>query len=324
MKQFLIKSLVFFSIVVAILSLVLVRYGGYVDYFYEKFTSPRASSLILGDSRSLQGIQPEVIKQYFNNTEVERPILNYSFTLKQIAYGRPYTESIKRKLDSTTKNGLFIISVHPFTLSNRTAQHEEEEGVFFEANMPPHNMRYVNNSPNYEYLFKNWDYFHFRGIIRKSSKTHKDGWLEETNLPDDKKLLQQWKQNQVSLYGGFSEKWKKSPVRMAHLEELCNYLNKHGEVFMLRMPIDDDLLQIENAYWENFDKDMDKLSKKLHVGYINFNTSENRFQTYDGIHIDKFAGVPFTENLCDSISSMLKARKYVLEDSKKDLDLDYE
>ena len=108
MKKFLIKSLLFFVLVISIISIVLITSGGYVDYFYEKFTTPKAKSFILGDSRSMQGVQPSIINNYFENGEYETPILNYSFTIAQVSYGPLYTESIKKKLDSTTKNGLFI------------------------------------------------------------------------------------------------------------------------------------------------------------------------------------------------------------------------
>lgn len=113
MKKFLYKSILFFAVVTAIITSVLVFYGGYVDYFYNKFTTPKASSMIFGDSRSLQGIQPRIINAHFEGSDIELPMFNYSFTLGQIAYGKPYLNSIKKKLDTTTTNGLFIITVHP-------------------------------------------------------------------------------------------------------------------------------------------------------------------------------------------------------------------
>jgi len=313
MKKFLLKCLVFFSIVIGIITFVLIFYGGNVDYFYEKFTTPKSKALVLGDSRSLQAIQPRVLNEYFKNSDLELPMLNYSFTLKQIAYGKPYTESIKRKLDTTAKNGLFIVTVHPFTLSNRSGNDEEEQGIFFEADMPPHNMEYVDVNPNYEYLYKNFNYFHFRGIFRKSSKTHKDGWLEEKNLPTDKKVLDKWTVKGIKSYDGMAKKWKKSSIRLTYLEELINYLKDYGTVFMVRLPVDNEVLKIEDRYWNNFNKDMIGISKRSKVNYINFSVTENQFKTYDGVHIDKFAGVPFTNTLCDSISKYIKFKKTISE-----------
>ncbi|SFC35249.1 hypothetical protein SAMN04489722_102266 [Algibacter lectus] len=301
MKKFLYKSILFFAVVTTIITSVLVFYGGYVDYFYNKFTTPKASSMIFGDSRSLQGIQPRIINAHFEGSDIELPMFNYSFTLGQIAYGKPYLNSIKKKLDTTTTNGLFIITVHPFTLSNRG----DKEGTYFEKDMPPYNMEYVNSNPNYEYLIKNWNFFHFRGIFRQSSNTHKDGWMEEKNLPKDTRLLNQWKNGQISLYTRYSKTWTKSNTRLNDLNELANYLKNFGQVFLVRLPIDKELFEIENRYWPSFNEEILKITNKESINYLNFCKEENFFKTYDGIHIDKFSGVEFTKILSDSIQHHL-------------------
>ncbi|MDO7136434.1 hypothetical protein [Algibacter lectus] len=301
MKTFLFKSLLFFGVVTVITTSVLVFYGGYVDYFYNKFTTPKASSMIFGDSRSLQGIQPRIINDYFDSSDLDLPMFNYSFTLGQIAYGKPYFSSIKKKIDTSTTNGLFIITVHPFTLSNRG----DAEGSYFEKNMPPHNMEFVNTNPNYEYLIKNWNMFHFRGVFRQSTNTHKDGWMEEKNLPKDTALFKQWKDGQIALYTKYSKIWTKSNNRLKDLSEIAAYLSNYGNVFLVRLPIDQELLEIENKYWPNFNNEMLKIVEMQTVDYINFSQKENYFKTYDGIHINKFAGVEFTKTLCDSLSKRL-------------------
>ncbi|WP_136481123.1 hypothetical protein [Cognatitamlana onchidii] len=300
MKTFLLKSLLFFILVTSITTIILITCGGYVDYFYEKFTTPKSSSFILGDSRSMQGIQPRVIDDYFKQDTYELPMTNYSFTISQIAYGPSYAESIRRKLDLNTKNGLFIITVNPWVLSSRPG-FDETKGEFFEENMPPHNMTFVDHNPNFEYLLKNFNYFHFKAIIRRSSKMHKDGWLEESNLPKDDTTLNLWKEKQISIYESFSEQWKKSQFRLDSLKELAMLLDAHGDVVFLRLPIDTKILEIENVYWEQFNKDIIEISKKSEVDYIDFSKSSGVYKTYDGNHLDKYGGVDFTKALCDSI-----------------------
>ncbi len=302
MKKFFIKSILFFGLVISVISFILFFYGGYVDYYYPKFVSPPATSLILGDSRSFQGIQPQVIDTYFKDTNLDLNVLNYSFTIVEVAYGEPYKQSIIRKLDPNTKNGIFILSVHPFVLSARDENDNPEKNIYFETNLPPNNMQNVNLKLNVEYFFRNFDYFHFRGILRKTSETHKNGWLEETNLPDDKELLAKWKKKQIELYTGFAKKWRKSPKRLQSLDEISKILKKYGNVFLVRLPIDKEFIELENNYWPNFDKDMQDLCYRNGLDYINF-TVNNHFKTYDGIHIDKFKGVNFTNTLCDSIAA---------------------
>lgn len=301
MKQFIIKGIIFTCLIFSIISFVLVYYGGYVDYFYEKFTTPKAKSFIIGDSRSLQGIQPAVIDNYFNN-RFSSPILNYSFTIAQVSYGPLYSESIKRKLDNSGDNGLYILIVHPWILSTRESD-DEENGVFFEENKPPHNMKYVNFSPNFEYFFKNLGYFHFRSIFRKTSKLHKDGWLEESNLPKDKTILKNWTSNQVSMYSGYSKQWKKSTYRLKSLDSLINYLNPLGTVCLVRMPVCREILEIEENYWSDFDKDIGDITDRHGVCYVNFKSMSHTFEYYDGNHLNKFSGKSFTKLLCDSINN---------------------
>jgi hypothetical protein len=300
MKKFLIKSLFFFLLIVVTISTILMAFGGYVDYFYEKFTTPKAQSLILGDSRSMQGIQPAVINDYLSSSEYSLPMMNYSFTIAQIAYGPLYSESVRKKLDPTTKNGLFILTVNPWILSSREGD-DEKNGVFFEKDMPPHNMELVSMNPNIEYLIKNFNYFHFKSIIRRTSKMHKDGWLEESNLPKDIITLNEWKDKQVIMYNGYASEWEKSEFRLQSFESLIKYLKDFGTVLLIRMPIDEKIIDIENNYWFNFDLEINGIANKTNTHYINFTTVNNDYKTYDGNHLDKFGGVTFTKNICDSI-----------------------
>jgi hypothetical protein len=304
MKQFLYKLTFFGAVITVIISVILLRYGGNIDYFYVKFTTPKQSSFILGDSRSFQGIQPQIIDDYFNDGTFNLPMFNYSFTITQAAYGELYTQSVKNKMVPSTKNGLFILSVHPWLLAQRESDVFKEK-IFTEAGNPPHNMSFVNVNPNFEYFFKNYNYFHFKSMFRKNSELHKDGWMEERNLPKDSVTLNAWKKNQVSIYQGFAKRWKKCSYRKLELEKLIVFLKQHGTVVLVRMPIDNKLLTIEEHFWVNFDEEINQLALKQKISYFNF-SKKNNYKTYDGNHIDKFAGKIFTRELCDSIKKTIQ------------------
>lgn len=298
MKDFLTKAILFFILTMVGLAFLLLKYGYFVDYFYEKFTTPKQTSLILGDSRSMQGIQPRIINQELKNDGYDLPIFNYSFTIAQINYGKPYTESIKKKLQSSS-DGLFIVNVHPWLFTEREGD-DLKNGIYSERSNPPYNMVFTNTNPNFEYFVRNFKYFHFRSIIKQTAELHKDGWLEESNLPKDKESLQTWKNNQILLYKSFAKKWRKSTVRKNDFIKMVEFLQKNGKVILVRMPVDAKILNIENNFWHNFDEEINIVSKQLNVKYINF-SKENKYKTYDGNHIDKYGGVVFTKELCDSI-----------------------
>jgi len=283
------------------MSCILMNFGGEVDYFYEKFTTPKAKSLIIGDSRSFQGIQPKEINEYFKTTDLELPMLNYSFTIAQAIIGPLYNESIYKKLDPSTKNGLFIISITPEMLTEHKG-FSHRDGEFREAGQPPHNMQFVNMNPNFEYLFKNIRFFHFKGMFRQNSKTHKDGWLEETNLPSNKEVFESWKEVQIHLFLEDAKKSKISQLRVQSLNHLIQRLKKQGHVFLLRMPISKEFYAYEEQYFPEFDRIMDSTANTNHITYINFKNHDAVYKTYDGHHLDKFSGKQFTNDLSHLIN----------------------
>lgn len=298
MKRFLIKITLFFILTVIGLSFILMKYGGFVDYFYQKFTVPQQTSMIFGDSRSLQGIQPQIINQELKDLGYDLPMFNYSFTVAQSNYGTPYSDSIKKKL-KPSKNGLFILTVNPWLFTEREDD-DLKNAIYSERDAPPNNMNFVNVNPNFEYFVRNFSYFHFRTIIRQTAELHKDGWLEDENLPTDSMTLNEWTSNQVNMYKGFSKRWKKSSIRINDFIDLMHFLQKNGQVVLVRMPVDKKILTVENKFWNNFDEDLIAISRQMNVKYLNFSTS-NKYKTYDGNHIDKVGGVTFTTDLCDSI-----------------------
>ena len=302
MKKFILKIIVFSILITGIILFMLSRYGGYVDYFYIKFTSPKQHSLIIGDSRSFQGIQPSVINDNLKN-QFELPMYNYSFTLAQTAYGESLLNSIKLKVDENTKNGLFILSVQPWLLAKREKD-DFENGVYFEDDCPPNNMRFASMNPNIEYFFKNYSFFHFKAAFRKNSIVHNDGWLEESNLTKDTVTLNLWKKKQIGLYKGFINKWEKSQYRLDKLSETVAFLKKHGTVIIIRMPNSKPILALENKFWKDFDSNVIQIAAKNKVKYINYTQIDNPFYSYDGVHLDKHGGYQFTKSLCDSIKNL--------------------
>ncbi|HRG17646.1 MAG TPA: hypothetical protein PLP39_01020 [Flavobacterium lutivivi] len=299
MKKFLLK-LALFSVIISIIILyILNKYSGYVDYFYGKVSSPSQSSLIIGDSRSFQGIQPRVIDSALSK-KYELPILNFSFTVKQMSYGDAWLKTIKKKVSPSTKNGLFVLSVHPWVLSERD-EDDFKNGKFYEEDLPPNNLHFVNLNPNVEYFFKNYEYFHFKAMIKKISTVHSDGWLEENNITTDSSMLAQWRKTQIGLYAKFSKSWKKSSYRVEKLNEIVSFLKQHGRVVLVRMPVSKEISAIETKYWNNFDQEIKSLANKQSINYFTYSKAHD-YYLYDGLHLNKQNGKKFTKTLCDSIN----------------------
>lgn len=301
MSHFLRKFIVFASLLAFLLSAMLVFFGGNIDFFYNKFTSDRYGSMILGDSRAMQGIQPQILDGHIRKDIASAKMFNFAFTIAQTAYGPLYLDSLKRKLDTNTAEAsIFVLAVSPWVLSNRNPTELLESDADFEG-MPPHNMSNMSASPNFEYFIKNFHYFHFRSIIRRNNMMHKNGWLEENNLPKDQATFESWKSGQITLMENWKKDWVPSEYRLRWLENTVLWLSARGKVVLVRTPIDGEVVDLETSYWPEFDSKMNSLAVKMNVPYFNYSENPN-WSTYDGHHLDKYGGKEFSRNLAESIN----------------------
>ena len=120
---------------------------GHDSSYYLKFTSKKQTSLILGNSRSAQGIRPDIINAILDRND----IYNYAFTLSSSPYGQLYFNSIKNKLTKKENDGIFIIEVSPRSISIN--QKNEKESSIFRESDKILAISHVNYSPNFHYLF---------------------------------------------------------------------------------------------------------------------------------------------------------------------------
>lgn len=269
------------------------------DFFYRRFTSEKQVSLIIGTSRAAQGIQPQIINKSLSS-QFDLPIYNYSFTVNISPFGEAYFNSIKKKVkETTTKNGLFIIAVDPWSLSDikemgdGIEQREDNECIA--------KMMFVNTRPNIEYLIryfkKDWLYEETGGILNE------DGWLQIDAIIDSV-VLKENIRNKVQIYSKYQP--TKSDSRLNYLSQTIEYLDELGTVVLVRIPISKEMFELEEAYWKFFDLDMINLLKNKTIHYYSFMEQNNRFKTIDGNHLYKDDGARFTKELCDSISKRLK------------------
>lgn len=302
MHKFLIKIISLLSILSILSTFFLYFNGGYIDSFYDKFTTPKQFSLIIGDSRAKNGILPAALDSCFKNTKYKIPTYNFSFTVMQSIYGPSYLESIKRKLNSESINQLFILQVSPWILANRDPLSKNESDANL-IDVPPHNMQNMTSNPNIEYLIKNFEYFNFKGIFRKHSFLSKDGHSEYNKLPKNQIIFQEWKKTQLKMFQKWEKEWTTSEYRISWLENTIEYLQQYGTVYVLRMPFDEEYLEIENRFWPGFDSEMKKISKEKKINYLNY-SKQSDWSTFDGHHLDIFGAKSFSITLSNDIKEL--------------------
>lgn len=298
MHRFL-KNILIVSLFIIALHLILgALANGSTDNFYLRFTSSKQNSLIIGTSRSAQGIHPNILDSVLN-LEENNGIYNYSFSINNSSYGKEYYYAIKNKINESAKNGLFIITVDPWAISSDTTLNDNEidiESIFYSK-------KHYNSYPNYEYLIKNykkgWGNILLKRIesnilIRNQNSLskikgaftylRKDGLLEVYTSMDSTYVKQNI-QKKVYNYNTSMSSNKFSKFRFLYLRKTIQLLKKHGEVYLVRMPVHTSLFKIEDSFDPQFDKRIINLANKTNVDYLNFADNATQYSYTDGNHL---------------------------------------
>ena len=291
---------------------------GSTDNFYLRFTSSKQNSLIIGTSRSAQGIHPDILDSVLNLGDINS-IYNYSFSINNSSYGKEYYYAIKNKINESAKNGLFIITVDPWAISSDTTLNDNEidiESIFYSK-------KHYNSYPNYEYLIKNykkgWGNILLKRIesnilIRNQNSLskikgaftylRKDGLLEVYTSMDSTYVKQNI-QKKVYNYKTSMSSNKFSKFRFLYLRKTIELLKKHGEVYLVRMPVHTSLLKIEDSFDTQFDKRIKNLANKTNVEYLNFADNATQYSYTDGNHLYINDAKIFSNQLAERIKILI-------------------
>ncbi|MBL4650135.1 MAG: hypothetical protein JKY03_10415 [Aureispira sp.] len=300
MKRIIFQTTIFILITGVSFLLILCQADGRSDAFYLKFTTKKQTNLIIGTSRAAQGLQPDLFDEILKK---EQPFFNYAFTLAQSPFGSVYLNSIQKKLDTTKTNGTFIVTVDPWTICSET-ENPNDSTNFREASLALANTTNVNIKPNLGYLYHNFGGKYHQILFPVNSKMylHEDGWLE-MNLRRDtatinKRTLKKMKEYRFNVL----PKYKFSPLRLQYLLKTIQYLNNYGEVFLVRIPVSEKMMEIENELILDLDskiKEAILLSKK----YLDLTKENSSFTYTDGNHLYKESGAVVSKKIANWIKN---------------------
>jgi len=306
MKRFLLHTSFFLILVILSVLLLLSRVDNYTDPFYYKFTTPKQSSLILGSSKASLGLIPSVF-----NEEISVEMFNYAFTIGSSPYGPSYLNSVKKKVDKRTQNGVFIVTVDPWSVSCFKKNHDDVN-KYRELIGPVGETEMVNLNPNVVYAFNGGDNLfkkiikgEIKKIINKESSLylHNDGWLE-IFIPKDSiqekertdKAIEKLRNRELTQY-------RFSKIRLNYLSELVNYLQIYGEVYLIRLPVADEVERIENQFMRDFDAYMEKVAMDNNSIYLNMNKNKEVYKYTDGVHLHKESAKKVSKKIANWIKS---------------------
>jgi len=171
-----------------------------------------------------------------------------------------------------------------------------------------------NKHPNFEYIRKCYSNPLYGTFFNKTNNElirifHDDGWLEFKHESRNYKMtdirVKALKETQYVGYTKMAEYEKKSEYRISKFKETITYLQQYGSVILIRMPLDEDFLKLENGFFENFDDRMMKISATYNIPYFNYSRDHN-YKTYDGSHLFSESAKTFTKNVCIDIKNYQK------------------
>ncbi|MFT6127209.1 MAG: hypothetical protein ACJAVA_001696 [Flavobacteriaceae bacterium] len=303
MKEFIITTGLFLSVCIISIICVFCLADSRTDEYYIKLTTPKQSSLIVGSSRAAQGIQPQYINMQLNNEKV----YNYAFSRVHTPYGKAYLNSIKRKLDKQSKDGVFILEVNPWVISSQT-KNPEDSLNFQDNNSFAEVVKCVNCNPNFEYLVYSYDKS-YRHILLDKIKENKintnvdvNGWCEVNFLKNKTESFDKIHSQTIKRYAQILNRYSGvSETRINYLERTIKYLQQYGTTYLVRLPVSNEMLAIENKLIGNFDAKMDNLSNKLNTVYLNFMMDNEKYNYIDSHHLDKKSGEQISKYIAEQI-----------------------
>jgi hypothetical protein len=292
MTKFIINVSVFSALLMAGILGVFFIADGKSDSYYSRFTTSLQHSLIIGTSRAAQGLQPSVFNEVLYKDKAHH-FFNYSFSLIDSPFGPAYYESIKRKLNPNVKDGIFIIAVDPWALSS-TNEDPNDSLHFIENKRFIGKTKFVDINPNIPYLVESYAEPYIN-IIRKwrgfaDLYVHKDGWLEVVVSMDSTAVAERLENKIKDYRANFLPRYKFSSVRQNYLVKTISFLQNHGNVYLVRLPVQQSILDIENELMPDFDEKINNIAGKLDVKYLNFKLMENKYQYVDGNHLYQSSG----------------------------------
>jgi hypothetical protein len=311
MKHFLLK-IASWTALALLCHLVAAFYAdGATDEHYLKFTGERRSALVLGTSRAAQGIDPAAFDTVLREASHPDGMLNFSFNLGTSPYGPTYLKAIEKKVDTTTRNGLFIVCVDPWSLSAPKGTGPEAPAPLPEDDRMLARQWTMNGTPNLEYLIRSYPsgWGSLIGGPLHDPETylhlHANGWLE-VRVPMDNASLAQRRMEKVAEYSDHA-KWTYAPsgLRIGYLERTIDLLEEHGTVVLLRLPTHQDLLHIEEGYWSGFTTVLNGIAARKAVLFLDHSSRWDQFTYTDGNHLAAFSVPGYSRMLAAEVEQGL-------------------
>lgn len=289
MRTFLRQLALFSALPIAVAIATFMCADGSIDERYLRFTTPRQSSLIVGTSRAAQGLRPHVLDSVLNATGRNVRSYNYGFAVGFSNYGPAYYTSISKKLAPDTRDGVYIVSVDPWSLCCRADRPPSNDRTEDEASGIA-KVHWVNVKPNIEYLIRNYNDPLLTPLLPDPRPRDRvfitdDGWLD-VHIPMTPTDVERRTTAKVKEYR--EERLpmaRPSAMRLGYLGLTIDMLQQHGTVVLVRLPVSPGIKVIEEELWPGFSLMMERMADDQHVRFVDMYSAKDDWAFRDGNHL---------------------------------------
>lgn len=245
-----------------------------IDPYYTKLIAQAQAGIIIGDSRANHGLNPEFL---------DFKIDNFAFNIIYSPYDKSYLNLITKKIKSTSNN-THIVSVTPWSLLKDSLNIKDLNPYFAE------NLKFPFINPNWEYTFGYIDlsiYKLLQLFPSNATFTTDCGWLKQEI--DSSTLEKEYPDRLKKTIENYTSKYTDSVItinteRVKNLINIIRFLKKSGSVYVVRLPISKEILDLENKKFPEFNSLLNDIvfisGSNSFIDLTNMN-----IQTIDGVHI---------------------------------------
>ena len=116
----------------------------------------------------------------------------------------------------------------------------------------------------------------------KVSKIRKNGFVKRSIIKDEKSIKEKIERYRYKNLPNYIL----SQDRFNYLKKTIELLRKKGDVYIVRLPVIQEIKVIEDQLIENFDKKIEDLCDNKNIEYFNFINYSNDFKYSDGNHLE--------------------------------------
>jgi hypothetical protein len=170
---------------------------------------------------------------------------------------------------------------------------------------------FFNAAPNYDYLINSYPKASIlklvvdRFQVDSAMILQNDGWLQ-VNVNMEKAVVEKRTKEKIEEYKNDNFiTFKKSKNRILYLEKTIQYLKNYGSVFLVRLPVESRMEEMETQLMPEFDSIMGELSEINQIPYLNYMPSSKSYTFTDGNHLYKTSGKKISKQIAKDIHTLI-------------------